>query len=145
MTRYSALLSHLLLSLPLATGLLCAAPAASAQTTILTVNVPFAFTANNHRVAAGSYLVRYRSERFLVLSNQKTSRTEFFMVRPEAGRAIETASRLTFHRNGGQYYLAQIWMSGSSVHSEMVAKPRRNQEVAQVNPPAEQTIELAMK
>jgi len=142
MTRHTAF-TNLLLSLPLATGLLCAAPAASAQNTA-SVTIPFGFTANNHHLAAGSYKVQV-SDRFLTLYNVKTSRTEILMVRPESGRAIESQSRLTFRSNGGHYYLAQLWMAGSSTHSELVARPSRNREVAQAIQPASQTFEIALK
>jgi hypothetical protein len=45
--RLSAIFAKLLLSLPIAAGLLCAAPVASAQDS-QSVNIPFAFSVNNH-------------------------------------------------------------------------------------------------
>ncbi len=144
MTRHSAMLTNLLFSLPLATGLLCAAPAASAQNTA-TVNIPFAFSANNHQVAAGSYQVQLQGDRFLSLYNVKTSKTQVVMVRPESGRAIESQSRLTFKGNGGHYYLAQVWIAGKSSHSEMVVRPKATQEYARAIQPNRQTYEVAFK
>ena len=55
-TRRAAILTNLLFSLPVAVGLLSAAPTASAQTN-LDVNVPFAFSANDQHLPAGSYRV----------------------------------------------------------------------------------------
>ena len=144
MNRSSAILAKLLLSLPVATGLLCAAPAASAQTSE-SVTIPFAFSANNHHMDAGSYQVQLVSDRFLYLRNAKTARSEIMMVRPEAGRAIETRGRLVFHRVAGHSYLTQVWIAGTSVHSEVVGHPKPPSELAQKGQPLESTFELALK
>jgi hypothetical protein len=144
MNRSSAILAKLLLSLPVAAGLLCTAPVASAQNSE-SVNIPFAFSANNHHVAAGYYQVQVVSDRFLSLRNVKTSRSEFMMVRPEAGPAIETQGRLVFHRVGGRAYLTQVWMAGTSVHSEVVGHPKPASELAHKGQPPVSTFELALK
>lgn len=144
MTRHSALLTNLLLGIPVATGLLCAAPNASAQKQA-SVKIPFAFTANNYSVPAGSYTVALDGGRFITLRNTRTMKTQILMVRPEEGRVIESQSRLTFHLNGGRYYLGQIWLAGTNVHSEMVARPKLVQEVAQAIPPSDATVEVALK
>ena len=144
MTRSSAIFTNLLLSLPLATGLLCAAPSAAAQT-ISTVTIPFAFTANNQPLAAGTYQVKSDSSPFLGMYNVTTHRTRVLMVRPDSGRAIAENSRLTFRLSNGKYYLAQVWVAGSSTHRELVAHPRPNREVARVIEPVSQTFEIAMK
>src|SRR5271155_1633302 len=71
MTRHTAILTNLLLSLPLATGLLCATANASAQTSE-TVTIPFAFSADPQQVPAGTYEVRLLSSSFLSLYNLRT-------------------------------------------------------------------------
>jgi hypothetical protein len=144
MTRSSALFTNLLLSLPLATGLLCAAPTAAAQTSS-TVTIPFAFTANNHPMAAGTYQVQSGSNPFLGMYNVATHRTRVLMVRPDSGPAISENSHLTFRLSDGKYYLSQVWISGSSTHRELVAHPKVNREVARVIEPVTQTFEIAMK
>jgi hypothetical protein len=64
---------NLLLSLPLATSLLCSATHAGAQTTA-SFTVLFAFSANNQDVPAGSYNVQLQ-DRFLYLRSLKSTKT----------------------------------------------------------------------
>jgi hypothetical protein len=144
MNRSTAILSKLLLSLPVAAGPLCAAPVAWAQDS-QSVNIPFAFSANNHRMDAGHYQVRLVSDRFLYLRNANTARSEIMMVRPESGRAIETRGRLVFHRAAGRTYLTQVWIAGTSMHSEAVGRPKPASELAKRVEPAGSTAELALK
>jgi hypothetical protein len=144
MTRRAATITKMFLSLSLATGLLCAATSAPAQTTA-SVTIPFAFSANNQYVAAGSYKVQLLSDRFLSLRNTRTDKSQVLMVRPESGRVIETQGRLIFQRNGGRNYLKQVWIAGTSVHSELAVHPSHNQELAKQTPQEGSTIEVALK
>lgn len=141
MTSRIATTSNMLSSLFLATGLLCAGANASAQTTA-TVNVPFAFSADNQNVAAGSYKVELLSDRYLALLNTTTNQTQVLMVRPEAGQAIETRGRMVFHQDGSRKYLAQVWMAGTSLHSEMVVQHKSESQAARGKGA---TLELALK
>lgn len=143
MTLRAANLSKLILSLSLAAGLLCAGANAPAQTTA-SVTIPFAFSADNQYVPAGTYKVELLSDRFLSLRNTETNKTQVLMVRPEAGPAIETHGRLIFHLQGSQKYLAQVWIAGTSMHSEMAVQQKRENELAKNNT-APSTIELALK
>lgn len=122
MKRHSRILTHLLFSLPVATGLLCAAPGASAQTTQTAV-IPFAFSANGHQLPAGAYQVRLLSKCILSLYSANANRTELLMVHPEGGRVIETRGRLVFHRHGTRSDLTQIRVPGTSFYSELVVRP----------------------
>jgi hypothetical protein len=98
MTRRSQILTNLLLILPLATGLLCAASNASAQTSA-TFTVPFAFSANNWDMPAGSYNVQRLTYRIVSLRNLKTGRNHLLMVRPDdSERMTDTTGRLVFQR-----------------------------------------------
>jgi hypothetical protein len=142
MTSRIANLSNLLFSLSLATGLLCAGAKASAQTTA-SVSIPFAFSADNQYVAAGSYKVELLSDRFLSLRNIATNRTQVLMVRPEAGRSIETRGRLVFRQDGSRKYLAEVWLAGTSLHSELAVQHKRESESAKSK--AMTTFELAMR
>lgn len=133
---------NMILSLSLATGLLCAGASASAQTTA-SVTIPFAFSADNQYVDAGTYKVGLISDRFLSLRNTATNRTQVVMVRPEAGPAIETRGRLTFYQEGSRKYLAQVWIAGSSMHSEMAIQHKPERKLAKSDT-APSTIELAL-
>jgi hypothetical protein len=141
MTSRTANLSNLIFSFSLATGLLCAGATASAQTTT-SVTIPFGFSADNQNVKAGSYKVELLSDRYLSLRNIATNKTQVLMVRPEAGQAIETRGRLVFHQEGSRKYLAQVWIAGTSLHSEMAVQHKRESELAKNNVT---TVELALK
>jgi hypothetical protein len=96
-------------------------------------------------VPAGYYQVQLLSDRFLSLRNIKTNKTQVLMVRPEAGSVIETRGRLVFQRDGNRNYLTQIWVAGTSLHSEMAVQHKPEPELAKGPAPARSTIELALK
>ena len=103
------------------------APGGSARATAqdrLTVTVPFAFTANHQYLPAGSYNVDWLTDRSMELRNAKTGEVHVLTVRPEQGQIIETRGRLVFLQDGSRYYLARVWMAGSSVHSDMAVQHR---------------------
>lgn len=108
----------------------------------LTITIPFGFTANHHYLPAGVYNVDWLSDRYLALRNDRTHESHVLMVRPEQGNVIETRGRFVFMMEGSRYYLARVWIAGSSVHSEMVVqhRPERVQELAEAS--ASRTIEI---
>jgi hypothetical protein len=144
MTRRSLILTKVLLSLPLAAGLLCTAPHAGAQTSA-SFTVRFAFSANNQDVPAGSYDIQRVSSCILSLHNVKTGKSQFLMVRPESGPAIETRGRLVFQRYERHVYLRQVWSPGTSMHSELVVRPTLEESLAKQIPPGGSSVEVALK
>jgi hypothetical protein len=144
MTRRAAILSHLLFSLPLAAGLLASAIPASAQTS-LKVDVPFAFSANNQPLPAGSYWIQRQSEYFLSIRNVKTASNVVVMIYPEQGGPLESHSRLIFVREGHQNYLTQVWTPDTNRYSKLTSRPRYNQELRTQVHPTPSTIEVAAK
>ena len=146
MTRHTAILTNMLLSLPLAAGLLCAAPNASAQTSPSShqsVTIPFAFTANHLQIPAGNYEVRILSNGLLSLRNVETGKAEFLMIRRDEDRSVDTRSRLVFQRDETASHLTQVWIAGTSYHSELAFQPKAGQLMAKNSPAA--TFEIALK
>jgi len=133
MTR-NQLFSNLALGLSLAGGLVAATPAASAQNTQMRVTIPFAFTADRVPMPAGRYTVSVHSDYFLYLSNVETGQTKVLMSRSESGERNHGNSRLTFHRQPGGIYLGQIWVAGSSTHTELTSHPKADKEIAKTAP-----------
>lgn len=143
-TRHAAILTNLLFSLPLTAGLLGSAIPASAQTS-LKVDIPFAFSANNQQLPAGSYWVQRQSDYFLSIRNVKTASTVVVMIYPEKGSPLESHSRLIFVREGNRNYLTQVWTPDTNRYSKLTSRPRHDQELrAQVHP-APSTVEVAAK
>jgi hypothetical protein len=146
MRRRAAILSNLFFSFPLAASLLGAAPVASAQTNLV-ANIPFAFSANNQHLLAGRYQVQMTSDHFLYVRNVQTGKAVCLMVRPEEGRNLADYTnygRLVFERTESGSYLTQVWTPGTSRHSELVIRPKHQEELAKQTP-AVSTIELAAK
>jgi hypothetical protein len=109
------------------------------------VTIPFAFSAYNQSIAAGSYKVELLSDRFLSLRNVKTNDTQILLVRPEEGQAMETRGRLVFHQQGTRKYLTQVWIAGTSKHSEIAFPQKPERELAKSRATADSTVELAIK
>jgi hypothetical protein len=145
MTRRSAILANILLSLPMAGGLLGAAPSASAQNNQLVATIPFAFTVGDHHLAAGSYSVERVSNYALAVRNNKTNHGVFLAVRGEDGRGIASRGRLVFERAGGGMYLTEAWFAGTDKQLDAVSKPQRDRDYAKQNSPATRVIEVASK
>jgi hypothetical protein len=58
----------------------------------------------------------------MCLRNIKTGKNQCLLVRPQSEHSIESQGRLVFHRFGLHNYLAQVWIAGTNVHSELVQK-----------------------
>jgi hypothetical protein len=144
MTRRSAILANLLLSLPVVTGLLGTAPSALAQSQ-MTATIPFAFSAGDQHLAAGSYSVERLNSYILSIRNNKTSKTIALMVLGEQGRGYESQAHLTFQREGRGMYLTQAWFAGTNQYVKTAAKPKPDLEYAKGASPAGQVIEVASK
>lgn len=144
MTRHTAILTNMLLSLPLAAGLLCATSSASAQTAE-TVTIPFAFTADHQQFPAGNYRIKLLSSYILSLGNIGTAKSELVMVRPDDGGGIETRGRLIFQRTGTEYSLTQVRIPGTSLHSELAVQPKLQQASARNTQQTGSFVEVAFK
>ena len=144
MSRRSAILANLLLSLPVVTGLLGTSPSALAQTGKMTVTVPFAFSVGDQHLAAGSYSVERLSNYILSIRNNKTFRTIALTILGEQGRGYESQAHLVFQRDGGRMYLTQARFAGTNEYVKTVAKPKRELENAK-GASSSGTIEVAAK
>ena len=67
------------------------------------------------------------------------------MVRLEGGRVVQTRGRLIFHRDETGNSLTQVWIAGTTIHSELMVQPKFHQTVAKNDPSAGSFIEVAIK
>jgi len=142
MTRHFASLKNMILIATFAL-LPMAAVNASAQNSAH-VNVPFAFVANHQSVPAGYYQV-LASDTSLTLIDTNTGKAQaILVVRHEAGPAIESKGMLTFKTSGGRHILTEAQFAGSSTHSELLAQPKQERQVASTESNGA-TVQLAMK
>lgn len=124
-------------------GLLLAAPAL-AQTASMNVNVPFDFIVNGKTLPAGEYRVDGLTTSTSTIAIRNTEKTAKLMALTNGCESIEAAdaSKLVFHRYGGQYFLAQVWSAGSSEGREL-PRSRAEREVASNHQPAPQIVAIA--
>jgi hypothetical protein len=106
------------------------------------VNVPFAFMANHRVVPAGKYKVLSSDSTLTLIDDNSGKLQAILLVRHEAGEAIETQGRLRFQVSGIHYVLIEAQFAGSSIHSELLARPKQERIVARRPEP---TIQVAMK
>ena len=86
-----------------------AVPMVQAQQTIMTANVPFAFSIGDKQLSAGAYAVREINRATLIQS--RDGQTSVLGVYAYAGPSKDDATKLVFNKVGDHYFLAQIWTS----------------------------------
>lgn len=85
----------------------------------ITVDIPFAFSADGQEIAAGTYQLQLASSDFLMsVTNAATGKELFITVRPEEDRQVASHGRLTFHICQGHSYLAEIHIPGTMLFSD---------------------------
>ena len=86
------------------------APVVHAQTqTIMTANVPFAFSVGQQQLPAGAYAVREMDRATLIQS--KDGKDHVLGIYAYAGPSKVGETKLVFDKVGDHYFLAQIWTS----------------------------------
>ncbi len=113
-------------------ALLAATQTVRAQEPLL-VNIPFAFTAGQMTLPAGEYRVQDLRAGSTVLLIQRTDRSAATLVTSFATSANRRRdqTKLIFHRYGNHYFLAQVWIEGSSRGRE-IPKSAKEKEQALV-------------
>src|SRR5215469_7364814 len=121
---------RLLIYVALVAGLLGTVGSASAQNSI-PVTIPFAFVVNHQSMPAGDYRLRLLRPPLMALADGRTGVTQaLLLVRPVAERKVENRGRLIFVHSGARYFLKEVRIAGSSVHTELVLEPSLAREWA---------------
>ena len=104
-----------------------AVPVIQAQQTIMTANVPFAFSVGDKQLPAGAYAVREMDRATLIQSAD--SANSVLGIYYYAGPSKTDETKLVFNKVGNHYFLAQIWTSardqGLSVPQSKLEKELR--------------------
>lgn len=97
------------------------APALQALTgTEAKVNVPFAFNCGSRHFAPGAYTLDFLNMNLLQLRNGR--KAALVVIAPEFGLRETKAGYAVFRKYGDQYFLEEIWLSGSTVHISLNEK-----------------------
>lgn len=104
--------------------------AASAQAQYMngaTVAIPFAFSAQNQNMTAGTYEVKLLPNSFLLAIHKAGIGGDFiFTVRPEESQSAPAHGYLIFRSNSSHLYLAEIHLEGTHTYSVMIQKHHTN-------------------
>ena len=104
-----------------------AVPVIQAQQTLMTANVPFAFSVGDKQLPAGAYAVREMDRATLIQSAD--SANSVLGIYYYAGPSKTDETKLVFNKVGNHYFLAQIWTSardqGLSVPQSKLEKELR--------------------
>ena len=91
----------------------------SAQTTsqrLMTVNIPFAFSVENHSLPEGEYRIfTVTPERSIRIVSSDGKHSAIVNTLPNYANLPSENSRLVFHRYGDEYFLTQVWTAGQDV------------------------------
>ena len=91
----------------------------SAQTTnqrLMTVNVPFAFSVEDHSLPEGKYMIfTVTPERSIRIVSSDGKHSAIVNTLPNYANLPSENSRLVFHRYGDEYFLTQVWTAGQDV------------------------------
>ena len=121
MTRFRSLLIRSLVTL--LTGSAAFATHLQAQSDVMTVWVPFRFTAGTTTLAPGTYEFNLPSDQFLLsVVNVKTGATKLFAVRPERQAGEERHGHLVFRDADGGKVLNEIHFPGTGIFSEVLRR-----------------------
>jgi hypothetical protein len=98
----------------------------------ITVDIPFAFSADGHDIAAGTYQLQLISNDFLMsVRNVNTGNENLIPVHPDQDRKVESKGRLIFQVCEGHNYLTQIRVPGTNLFSETMNGPKQKDAEAE--------------
>jgi hypothetical protein len=95
---------------------------ASAQA--ITATVPFAFSAGDQLLPAGTYQFTLLSAWFLSIRNVKGGGEKFFAVHPQQNGSHASHARIVFRNSGGQKNLEAVYLPKSDGGAELLESAR---------------------
>lgn len=129
MKHITSIMAGVMLTVFIAGGFEAGATAQDGTGEIFTV--PFAFSADGHKVQAGTYEIRRDSSQFLLsIQDVKTGEKQLFSVRPEQRAAVPEKGLLVFQRCGERKRLSEFHIPGTNFYSATIdSRPRRGTEM----------------
>ena len=142
MTKFSMLkLSLLAAALTLASTL----PSQAQTPGQARISVPFAFQVGTEHFAPGVYTVATSND--LTLAVRGAGNGAFASVHKDSKGTAAASSKVVFRRIGGQYFLSEVWVAGSTEHlvayETKAEKQALKQELA-ANRPETPGVEIAL-
>ena len=119
-------------SLVILLSLLLVAGSAIAQTVHVRADIPFNFALGNKTYPAGAYSIGTLGDRdgkVLLLRAEDGTACMAVISNAAENRTPADKTKLVFSRYGNQYFLSQVWLSGSN-RGHQLPKSNREKEVA---------------
>jgi hypothetical protein len=107
-----------------------AVPVVHAQT-IMSANVPFAFSVGQQQLSAGAYAVRGMSSGATLIEN-KDGQEKVLALYQSAGPSKADETKLVFDKIGDHYFLRQIW-SSTKGQGMAIPEPKLEKELRAAN------------
>ena len=92
-----------------------------AQSLALRVNIPFEFSAGQHTLPAGTYIVEKRGDVLLISDGKGNTAT--ILSNGTRNKAYKMESMVVFHRYGDQRFLSEVRWSDSSTARALMETP----------------------
>jgi hypothetical protein len=131
--KFTAICARAIVAAVITSGILALGTrTASAQA--ITATVPFAFSAGDQQLPAGTYQFTFLSPWSLSIRNVKGGSEKFFTVHPEQNRPHASRARVVFRNSGGQKNLKAVYLPTSDGGGELIPYARvshKNQSLAQ--------------
>jgi hypothetical protein len=144
MKRISSIIGRSLVAVLVMSGTFAAKSQAQNSEGVV-FSVPFAFAADGHNIAAGTYELSSFSNNFMIsIRNVETGETQVFTVHPEQQRATDSKARLIFRKCEGRMDLTEFHVPGTNVFSEAMP-PRRLKNMEAKACPASDFVTLASR
>lgn len=98
-------------------GLVALATCLSAESALVDINVPFAFTAGGHVMPAGTYTIEEPTMRGVLLLRGSQPNSTALVLAVNAGPSDATHAGVTFSRRGSVVVLSTVTIPGGSNYS----------------------------
>lgn len=98
-------------------GMLALAMSLSAETSLLNVNVPFAFSAGGKMLPAGQYTIGEATSGGFLLIRGNQPNTTALVLAVNAGQSTNNHAGVTFSRHGGSVVMLTIQIPGGASYS----------------------------
>jgi len=108
---------------------------------LMKVNIPFAFSVEDHSMPAGEYLVlTVTPERSIRIVSADGKHSATVNTLPNYAKSPSETSRLVFHNYGDEYFLSQVWTAGQNVARNPLSSKRAMEIASSGGMPETRTI-----
>src|SRR5262245_28759590 len=96
----------------------------------LQFTVPFDFSVGQHKMTAGTYLVKYPNSSCVLVQKTDNRQSAFVITHAvQHSKNLPPTAKMMFNRYGAQYFLAEIWAPGNDMGRQLT-KSKTELEIA---------------